>query len=55
MGNLLQFYVEIVIKVYISNIIIFKNENVFSKMIFLKQVKNNIPKGVRSTKYPVAT
>jgi hypothetical protein len=26
-------------KVYISNVIIFKNEKVFSKMIFLKQVK----------------
>jgi hypothetical protein len=32
-------------KVYISNVIIFKNEKIFSKMIFLKQVK----------KYPVAT
>jgi hypothetical protein len=26
-------------KVYISNVIIFKNEKVFSKMTFLKQVK----------------
>ena len=26
-------------KVYISNVFIIKNENVFSKMIFLKQVK----------------
>jgi hypothetical protein len=26
-------------KVYISNVIIFKNEKGFSKMIFLKQVK----------------
>jgi hypothetical protein len=26
-------------KLYISNVIIFKNEKVFSKMIFLKQVK----------------
>jgi hypothetical protein len=26
-------------KVYISNVIIFKNEKVFSKIIFLKQVK----------------
>jgi hypothetical protein len=26
-------------KVYISNVIIFKNEKVFSKMSFLKQVK----------------
>ena len=42
-------------KVYISNIIIFKNEKVFSKMNFLKQVKKNIPKGVSSTKCPVAT
>ena len=42
-------------KVYISNIIIFKNENDFSKMIFLKQVKKNILKGVRSTKCPVGT
>jgi hypothetical protein len=42
-------------KVYISNVIIFKNEKVFSKMIFLKQVKKNIPNGVSSTKCPVAT
>ena len=28
-----------IIKVYISNVIIFKNEKGFSKMIFLKQVK----------------
>jgi hypothetical protein len=57
LGNLLQFYEEIVIliqnqvcsamfytiftqkKVYISNVIIFKNEKVFSKSFFLKQVK----------------
>jgi hypothetical protein len=41
-------------KVYISNVIIFKSEKVFSKMILWKQAKI-IPKGVRSTKCPVAT
>jgi hypothetical protein len=34
-----MFYKIFTKKVYISNVIIFKNENVFSKMIFLKQVK----------------
>jgi hypothetical protein len=33
------FYTIFTKKVYISNVIIFKNEKVFSKMIFLKQVK----------------
>jgi hypothetical protein len=36
-------------KIYISNVIILKNEKIFSKMIFLKSLKN-IPKRVRSTK-----
>jgi hypothetical protein len=40
-------------KVCISNVIIFKNEKIFSKMIFLKL--KNIPTVVRSTKCPVAT
>jgi hypothetical protein len=34
-----MFYKIFTKKVYISNVIIFKNEKVFSKMIFLKQVK----------------
>jgi hypothetical protein len=34
-----MFYTIFTKKVYISNVIIFKNEKVFSKMIFLKQVK----------------
>jgi hypothetical protein len=34
-----MFYKIFTKKVYISNVIIFKNEKIFSKMIFLKQVK----------------
>jgi hypothetical protein len=34
-----MFYKIFTKKVYISNVIIFKNEKFFSKMIFLKQVK----------------
>jgi hypothetical protein len=34
-----MFYKIFTKKVYISNVIIFKNEKVFSKMIFLKQAK----------------
>ena len=34
-----MFYKIFTKKVYISNVIIFKNEKVFSKKIFLKQVK----------------
>ena len=34
-----MFYKIFTKKVYISNVIIFKNEKVFSKIIFLKQVK----------------
>jgi hypothetical protein len=34
-----MFYTIFTKQVYISNVIIFKNEKVFSKMIFLKQVK----------------
>jgi hypothetical protein len=34
-----MFYKIFTKKVYISNVFIFKNENFFSKMIFLKQVK----------------
>jgi hypothetical protein len=34
-----MFYKISIKKVYISNVIIFKNEKVFLKMIFLKQVK----------------
>ena len=34
-----MFYTIFTQKVYISNVIIFKNEKVFSKMFFLKQVK----------------
>ena len=34
-----MFYQIFTQKVYISNVIIFKNEKVFLKMIFLKQVK----------------
>ena len=36
-----MFYKMFTKKVYISNVIIFKNEKIFSKMIFLKQVKKN--------------
>ena len=39
-------------KVYISNVIIFKNE---LKNDFFKSKVKNIPKGVRSTKCPVST
>jgi hypothetical protein len=34
-----MYYKIFIQKVYISNVIIFKNEKVFSQMIFLKQVK----------------
>jgi hypothetical protein len=50
-----MFYKIFTKQVYISNVIIFKNEKVFSKMIFFSSKLKNIPKGVRSTKCPVAT
>jgi hypothetical protein len=50
-----MFYKIFIKQVYISNVIIFKNEKVFSKMIFFSSKLKNIPKGVRSTKCPVAT
>ena len=34
-----MFYKIFTKKIYISNVIIFENEKVFSKMIFLKQAK----------------
>jgi cellulose synthase/poly-beta-1,6-N-acetylglucosamine synthase-like glycosyltransferase len=37
-------------KIYTSNVIILKNEKIFSKMIFFKESLKNIPKGVRSIK-----
>jgi hypothetical protein len=49
-----MFYKIFTKKVYISNVIIFKKEKVFSKIFFESKLKN-IPKGVRSTKCPVAT
>jgi hypothetical protein len=49
------FYKLFTKKVYISNVIILKNEKIFARMFFLKKVKKNISKGVRSTKCPVAT
>ena len=45
-----MFYKIFTKQVYISNVIIFKNEKVFSKMIFFSSKLKNIPKGVRSTK-----
>ena len=47
-----MFYKIFTKKVYISNVIIFKNE---LKNDFFKSKVKNIPKGVRSTKCPVAT
>jgi hypothetical protein len=49
-----MFYKIFTKKVYISNIIIFKNEKSFQKWFFKSKLKN-ILKGVRSTKCPVPT
>jgi hypothetical protein len=50
-----MFYKIYTKKLSISNVIILKNEEIFSKMIFLFRKLKNISKGVRSTKCPVAT